>query len=297
MAYAVAAMIAMTIVWRVQAADPLKLVPAQMEVLRRVASTHVVSIDLTSRRRLSRSALAQMRLRIPIRRGMAGASRALNHPLAIFQSIPAGVYRLSVVRHGTGDGWVMAGVGADQFAIVARPIADFDAGVRIDLPAGARSLSVRADEAARDQLDEVALEPLAPDRSAPAVAVPRRAARYGGVVVFFLDERAFPEPAGFWVAGARETEVIVSPDQGSSGTVTLVLSNGPLDNTITLAYAGRREVIVLKGGEEHRIDVLLDHARGFARVRIRSNASSRPSDADPNSRDTRPLGVFVRFQP
>jgi len=293
-AFACAAMIAMTIVWRLQAAEPLTLVSAQMEALRRIASRHDVALDLTSHRRFPTDGIAEIRVRIPIRRGARGAPRGLNRPLAVFQSIPAGSYMLSAVRHGTGDGWVMAGVENDQFAIVTRPIADFDAGVRIDMPAGARSLSVRADEAARDQLDGLELVPVALDPSAPAVAAPRRAVRYGEVVVFFLDERAFPEPSGFWVGGARQAAVMLTSDRPEA-PVPLILRNGAVDNSVSLEFAGRREEIALRAEEERRIDVPLDPRRGAALVRIRSASTFRPSDVDPASRDTRRLGVYVRF--
>jgi len=34
--------------------------------------------------------------------------------------------------------------------------------------------------------------------------------------VFFMDERAFPEPNAFWIAGAAESDVVLLPDQSSS---------------------------------------------------------------------------------
>ena len=44
--------------------------------------------------------------------------------------------------------------------------------------------------------------------------IARRAVRYGTTAAFFMDERAFPEPAGFWVGGARETAVVASAGRG-----------------------------------------------------------------------------------
>lgn len=290
---AAAAMIAASIVWRIQGTEPLTLVSAQMDVLRRLASAHDVGVNLTAHHRLPPDD-ERMRLRIPIRRAQRGLPRVLNRPLALFQSIPAGVYVLSDVRQERGEGVLMAGVGNDQFAIVTRPIADFDAGVTISLPAGARSLSIRADDAARDQLDAVELRPLDLDPSPPPVAAPRRAVRYDGVVAFLLDERAYPEPSGFWVAGAREAAVMLAPDRRDV-PVALIVRNGAADNRVTVEYAGRRDEIVMRPGEERQIDVPVDPRRGSALVRIRSAAVFRPSDVDPTSRDTRRLGVFVHF--
>ena len=61
---------------------------------------------------------------------------------------------------------------------------------------------------------------------------------------------------------------------------------------MTLEFDGRREEIALKPGEERRIELPLDPASGSVLVRIRSSAGFRPSEVDPNSRDTRLLGVF-----
>ena len=78
-------------------------------------------------------------------------------------------------------------------------------------PARAR-WPIRGDEKARDQLDGVELRPLALDPAPATRDIARRAVRYGGTVVFFLDERAFAEPAGFWVGGERDTQVVIAPD-------------------------------------------------------------------------------------
>ena len=48
----------------------------------------------------------------------------------------------------------------------------------------------------------------------------RRAVRYGGATVYFLDDRSFPEPQAFWVGGARDATVVLQPDTAAA-TVTL----------------------------------------------------------------------------
>jgi hypothetical protein len=264
-----------------------------MDALRRIASGRAAILDLSSRRRLGRADASAMRIEAPVRR-RAGGARGLNLPLAGFPMVPAGSYLLSVSRHGGGDGILMVGVGNDQFAIVMQPIAAFDAGLRIDLPAGARALNIRGDEGARAQLDNVELTPfaLAPEPVTPDIA--RRAARYDATVVFFLDDRAFPEPSGFWVGGARETAVVLAPDQ-RRGTIAVLLRNAPVDNTVILESGGSRQEIALKPGEERRIDVPLDAARGSTLLRLHSAAGFRPSEIDPSSRDTRFLGVYCRL--
>ena len=101
-----------------------------------------------------------MRIDLPVRRGGRGGARGPGRPLAALPMVPAGSYLLTTTRHGGGDGLLMVGVGNDQFAIVTQPLAAFDGGLRIDLPAGARALTIRGDEVARDQLDAIQMRPL-----------------------------------------------------------------------------------------------------------------------------------------
>jgi hypothetical protein len=186
----------------------------------------------------------------------------------------------------------MVGVGNDQFAIVTQPIAAFDAGVRIDLPLPVRTLLVRADEGARDQLRGIQLRPL------PGVVHPvssqaaRRAVRYDGGTAFFVDDRSFPEPAGFWIAGERQSAIAFRGDRPRA--IPLVLRNGATPNRVTLESGRWRDERSLAAGEEQRVDVPAD-ASGAALIRIHSSAGFRPSDVDANSRDNRYLGVFVQL--
>lgn len=287
LAFAVAAMVAMTIVWRIHRGERITATAAQLDLLRRLASGRVVALDLSERRVLSRDGAAGMRIVVPVRR----AAGRLNRPFAAFPSVPAGAYSISVRRQAGADGWLMIGVGNDQFSIVSLPLAAWEAGVRIDLPVPVRALLVRGDEAARDQVEAVELRPIAAGAQPLSTGVARRAVRYGAASAFFLDDRAFPEPSGFWVAGSRETAVAIQPDAGQK--LSLLLRNGAHQNVIALQSGNWRDELAMTPGEERRIDVP-NEARA-ALVRIRSSAGFRPSEVDPNSRDRRFLGVFVRL--
>src|SRR5262249_24366654 len=213
---------------------------------------------------------------------------------AVFPAVPAGSYLLQVRRHGGGDGWVMAGIGNDQFAIVTQPIAAFDGGVRVELPVDGRAVNVRTDEGARDQLDAITLRPLARARVRLAREIARRAVRYGDSVAYFLDDRAFPEPSGFWVGGARDTTFAARSDQPRPA-LTLLLRTGAADNRVLIESGAWRSDVALTAGEERRIEVPIDQGVGAALVRIRSASGFRPSDLDGRNTDTRFLGVFVRI--
>jgi hypothetical protein len=287
--FAIAAMAAMSMVWRIHRAERITVAAAQLDVLRRLSAGPLVAIDLEGRRVITHDQAWGMRIELPVRRRPAGGR--LNRPIAAFPAVPAGAYLLSVKRQGSGDGWIMAGVGNDQFAIVTEPIAALAGGVRIDLPIPVRALLIRADEGAREQLQSVELRPLPGVVRAVSRDVGRRAVRYDGGTAFFIDDRAFPEPAGFWIAGARETVVAIRPDQ--PGAIRLVLRNGAADNRVSLESGRWRDDVALRPGAEYPITVPAD-ASGAALIRIRSATGFRPSEVDRSSRDNRYLGVFVQ---
>ena len=290
-AVAAAAMLALSLAWRFQGTPPLTVTAAQMAMLRRLSQEHIVAIDPARLRRLSVDEALEMRIESPV--AHARQLARLNRPLAVFPGVPAGAYEMSVQRAGGGDGWVMVGVGNDQFAIATEPMSAYAQGVRIVLPVDVRALIVRGDEAARDQLQSVELRPLTrPVRVTDSVA--RRAVRYGSSVFFFLDDRAYPEPSGFWVGGKRGTAVGVQLDRAAAA-VALMLRNPGAANTISLASGAWHEDVTLAAGEERRIEVPLDAATGSAVLQIHSAGGFRPSEADPANRDTRLLGVYVRL--
>ena len=158
-----------------------------------------------------------------------------------------------------------------KFAIVMQPLAVFEAGLRLHLPAGARALAIRGDEGARDQLDRVELRPLSLDPAPATRDIARRAVRYGGSVIFFLDERAFPVPSGFWVGGERDTRVVLAPDE-PRGSVSLTLRNAPVENTVTL----QRDALAPRGENSWRRGSARASGPAWARAATPGPDSPRP---------------------
>ncbi|PYR93984.1 MAG: hypothetical protein DMF84_07090 [Acidobacteria bacterium] len=294
--FAVAATVAVSAGWRLQRDDSVATERGQIEALAAAARTEILAVDLTGRRRLTIDELvSRMRIEVHVVPTSRPGSR-VNRPLVTLSGIPAGDYRLTVHQHGA-DGWIMACVGADRdpFALLTEPIANMTEASVLRFPVDVRSLLVRGDEDAARHVDAVVLQPLRilQSDSKPAAGFARRAVRYTGMTAFFMDDRAFPEPNAFWIGGARESDVVLLPDHPRSSQ-PLLLRNAPVDNVVTLSSGSWREELRMTAEEERRVEVPIDPAHEGVLLRMRSAGGFRPSAADPGSRDTRFLGVYVR---
>jgi hypothetical protein len=125
--------------------------------------------------------------------------------------------------------------------------------------------------------------------------VARRAVRYDGATVFFMDDRSFPEPAGFWIGGTRSSSIVIQPD-ARRRSASIEVRNGPVDNSVTVESGDWREQLHLTPGESRRLDVPLDPARGAALVSFHVASGFRPNAVDPSSRDKRFLGAWVAIE-
>ena len=134
--------------------------------------------------------------------------------IAVLPAIPAGSYRIRVEGGGPG-GWLMLGIGQDQFALRSEAITWPAPPIEIAFPVDVRALIVRGDEDARRAVRRVVVEPLSvlPARARLTDLIARRAVKYAGVSVFFLDDRSFAEPEGFWIGGSRQSAFVVQPDR------------------------------------------------------------------------------------
>ena len=293
--FAAGSMLAMTIVWDLHGANGVQAAPAQLDFLRELATTpSALTVQLTPPRRLDRQGvLASLRIESPARQVAGGMGRN-EVPIVALPAVPAGRYRITPQSRAPG-GWLIVGIGQDQFALRSQPLSYPPAAVDIDLPVNVRALSIRGDEDARRAVRGVTVEPLSLvsqiDRVSDLLA--RRAVRYEDVSVFFLDERAFPEPDGLWIGGARESQIVVQADTVRDG-IRLHLRNAPVDNRIVLTSGAWREELTLAANEERQLELPLAPGRASALLTVSSAAGFRPTDVDPASRDVRFLGVWIR---
>jgi hypothetical protein len=307
-AYAGAAMMAASLLWMLHGVNGITAAPAQLDMLRRLSANEpLLAIGVTPPARLSRHDLLRMmqieansRVTAPTGPGRGGLpSGGLGRdeqPLVTFPAIPAGRYRVLTRTRGPG-GWLMLGIGQDQFAIVSGPLSWPAQPVDINLPVTVRALVVRGDEEARRTIRSVVIEPLALEPADPQTAggVARRAVKYGSSTVYFLDERSFPEPEAFWAGGGRESTVVIEPDQPRP-SIPVIVRNAPVNNRVTLLSGQWREELMLAPGEERAIQIPLAPGRRAVVVTITCASGFRPSESVPNNRDQRFLGAFVQIR-
>jgi len=218
-----------------------------------------------------------------------------DRPLFDIPRMPAGEYNVTPVS-ATPRGWLMLGIGRDQFALRTAPIPSPPQPIDLRFPIAVRGIVIRGDEDARQTVTGVVVEPLwvmPPGDWGPSIA--RRAVKYERSSVFFVDDSSFPEPDGFWVGGARSTTFVVQPD-AAAPSFELRLRNGPVANRIGVDVAGGRSDLELGPGEERRLTVPFDTSRGAARLTVSASGGFRPSEHDAGSRDGRFLGVWIKVE-
>ena len=128
-------MCAITIVWTLSGAGAVNPTPAQLALLRRLgAERRVLTFELPSWRRLrvrrgaGRAPHRASALDDARRRRGHTIGRCIRSP-----SIPAGRYRLRP-RSPAAAGWLMVGVGRDQFSIRSGPLTAPPAPILLDFP-------------------------------------------------------------------------------------------------------------------------------------------------------------------
>jgi hypothetical protein len=294
--YAIAAMCAVTVVWTLAGVRGETETPGQFELLRRIGGERrVLLFELPAFHRVAAQDVPSMLRVEPAPSTVLGGAGQNDRPLYQIASVPAGRYRLQP-RGAGASGWLMVGIGRDQFSIASGPLAAPPGPIVLDFPVDVRAIVVRGDEQARRSIRGLTIEPLSIVMPGARVAsgMARRAVRYAASTVFFLDDRSFAEPEAFWVGGARSSTIVVQPDVAGR-PVSLFVRNGPVKNQAVLRAGDWVVDMPLAPGEERRVDV---PARGGATMVTLSVATGfRPSEADPKSRDTRFLGVWVKVLP
>ena len=293
--FALSASAAAAVTWAAEGTTGRITTASQLDALRRLSSDRrLLALNLSAPSRADRNALPGRLILTPaFATGLGGAGR-FDRPLFSIPAIPAGQYRIRPLVRGT-TGWIMAGIGRDQFAIRTLTLEEAQASFVVSFPVDVRALIIRGDEDARREVTGLQVEPLGitrpQDRLSEGVA--RQGVRYGNTTAWFLDDRSFPEPQGFWTGGARSTEIVIQPDAPHPAEM-LMVRNGAVENTVLIETKGWRDELRLGPGEERTLQVPANQAAGATWLRITSSSGFTPSQTDSQNRDNRHLGVFVR---
>jgi hypothetical protein len=253
-------------------------VPAQAPTLLQLAPSRALTADDAPRRLNIGTSL----------RGRRGGEE----PLLRIPDVPAGDYDVFLEPRGTSAGSVTVRLGRqdvpmEQWGLDDRPAGY--SGLVLRLPVAAPSITVTGDAAARASVARLTLRPRTLARGAALRAL--RAARYGAVVVFALDDMAYMEPGALWVRGEQTAAFVVRADAGRAAT--LRLTAGPVPNDVQLAAGAWTRTVALAAGQV--VDVALPaEALAPATLLVTSRTGFRPSEHGPSG-DVRRLGVFVTW--
>jgi len=214
--------------------------------------------------------------------------------------VAAGEYRLVSASRTPAAGTLSVTIGrADA------PLLNLDAtllsqgdGVRLTLPQPVNALIITGDDAARQTMARIRLKPVRVDAGVVPRAAVVRAAPYGAVHAWFLDDRAFVETPGFWTQGRDQTALIVEVPDGAAPP-PMRLRAGPVTTRVQVIVGATPLTVALEPGQTH--DVVLnpgDAAQADGRrwpVRLITETQFVPALADAGSADLRRLGVWVEF--
>ncbi len=295
--FAAAASVAATITWAAEGVPGYRTSSSQLAALRTISSEpRVLPLRLSPFGRLRRDEVASSFSIRPEPATAPGGAGRNDRPLFTLPAVPAGEYRVRPVTSGT-EGWIMIGIGRDQFAIVTEPVASARAGMTVRFPVDVRALIVRGDEDARRSVTGLDVQPIRLVLPGEALTrgFARHAVRYADTTTYFLDDESYPEPEAFWVGGARSSEIVVQPDSARPA-ITLLARNGANENTVLIATKDWREEMRLGPGEERRLQVPIAAGSAATLIRLTTSAGFIPSAVDPSSRDNRLLGVWVKVE-
>lgn len=281
-AFAVATMVAASVVWWMRGVRPLTVVPAQFDLLRQFAQGRTLAIDISRGHPVSHVADLRMQVDIPVTPDDQSPAT-----LAAIPWFPAGSFEISTRGTLRAPARLVVGRPDEPYALLTADPVSLARGVTVPLPVDVRRLTLQAatsSAVSAIEIKPVAIQTAVSDRPA------RVAATYGRTSVFFLDDRTEPEADGFWIWGAREGEVVFEP---TIAPLSVVLRNGAVPNDVTIRAGAWAQHLSLGPGEEHPITL---PSSGTGRPYVTSIVTAtgfRPADVDPRSQDRRFLGVYV----
>jgi hypothetical protein len=289
-AAAAAAMLALSVVWRLNAAQPLTQGEAGPAVLRAIdGDARQIALQYRPFARLRAGAVPPL---LPLLAPPVATPRA-DPPLASVSDAPAATYTIEATLTGDarriGAGldllpapmwtWDVSGIRGPWRETVTLPNDAHVFRVDADAPSGAvQNLSIRAERRLASH-ERVTNRP------------GWRAARYGRATVFLLDGRAWIETGGSWIVGASYAEFAVVRDSGAP--LQLFVRNAAVENIVTLDADAWHETLTLKPREERTLTIPIVPQRPGVVLRVAASTGTRPADVEEGNRDKRFLGCWI----
>jgi hypothetical protein len=275
--------------------DPAAWFRAELTLPRRRTRRRVRRIDLRVDRPAGPMSLGVQIGEVAIK-GASDVDTVQPGPLLFATDIAPGTYRFRVMRKSLERGEVTLGVGRAGSPVARWPLSDaliHDYAFR--LPVRAVALSVKGDSGAIRSVERVAFAAQSPAEATPQAGRATDAVRYGGVVLYALDERVWLEQNGFWVMGDRRPDVLISADDPRT-SIDLIVHNRPAANTIRVRSGQWSVVRVLAPDEAWPVHIPLAEPARDVIVNFDVARGVRPFDVDPNNSDRRSLGCWVEVR-
>jgi len=287
---AIAVMIAFTLAWRIDGAAPLTPETAKLNLFGHSSAFRTEAFDFKQLRFESGlGRFANMRIETDHQR-----RPPISSALFSAQDVPAGHYAVHFLSPQSGTGTVTVRAGSTPLPLATLPVKTYSepsAGAAFTLATNVRSLTIDADGTAPHSGLIIELTPMGTLLNGHG-GTAHRAVRYPSGNVFFLDDHAYPEATGFWLAGGRESTVVLTTHAATQG---LFVRNAPIANQVTLDIDGRAQELTLAPSEEQLVALPRPDLSGV-RVRITSQSGFRPSTVEPGSTDLRYLGCWIEIR-
>ena len=119
------------------------------------------------------------------------------------------------------------------------------------------------------------------------------------VQVAYMDANTYSaEGQGFWIAGGDTAETIVRTERPLR-RVDLVFSS-PIENTVSGSFADRSIDVSVRAGSDASVQIARPEAGRYLHsytyiLKLTTTSGFVPSERDPEAKDTRNLGVFVKL--
>ena len=284
-------MAALTVVWSLNAAQPVTAVPAAPSLLRHIdADARQIAVEFEPFRRVH---IADVAPQLPLV-ASSWQPRRPDDPLLFIADAPAAVYTIDLIVTGKARR-LTAGIDRQSNPLWSWDLSDVRGrwSHTVTLGNDVQTLRFDGDAATRSAIQHVSIHAERRLASHERVSNRRawRAARYAHATVFLLDGRAYLEPDGSWIAGAASAEFAIVGDRGAP--VHLFVRNAAVANTVVLEGAHWRRELAMAPREEKMLDVPADADRPGAMLKISSSSGARPSDVEAGNTDRRLLGCWI----